>query len=199
MNELLGFFEKFGVLGVFLGMFLESMGIPGAGAALDIISGPLIHEGKYSPLLIISIAVSGLTLGSLASYLIGMHFSEKVLSYLQRKKRYEIYQKAEEIAKKYEKQGIFLAQLYGTTRTFVSYPAGILRINIADFLIFPFAGGLIYCLLITFFSSLIYGLVKHLYRIYLEHLHWQIVVGFLLTALFISVLVYIGFKNQAQK
>lgn len=162
-------FRNYGIFGVFLGMCLESMGIPGAGAALDILAGPLHHEEGYHALLITLVANSGLTVGSIISYLIGRRFSDWLYRFLEKHGRLAEFEKAKNFAEKHEKAGIFLAQLYGTTRTFISFPAGMMGLSFFRFAVFTFLGGLVYCLAITLASIYAYGYLKLLYLKYSEY------------------------------
>lgn len=177
IDLLVALFEKYGIFGIFLGMMLESMGVPGAGAALDLLAGPLHKESSYSIPAITLTATAGLTVGSAISYFIGRLISRNAISYLKKRNKEELITKLKSMAEKNLKIGIFLAQLYGTTRTFISFPAGILKLNFLSFIVFTALGGLVYCFLITLASTLAYSYMKEIYLTYSRFAHFQVAVG----------------------
>jgi membrane protein DedA with SNARE-associated domain len=187
--------KTYGIYGIFLGMALESMGVPGAGAVLDLLAGPLFKEYGYHPFFIILVANSGLTLGSAISYLVGKSFLNRVEGFLERRGRKEEYIKAREIANKYGNAGIFLSQLYGTTRTYISYPAGLLGLPFKEFLLFTFLGGAVYCSLITLLSIYAYAFLKELYRTYASSIWFPVILGFISFA----ILAFFAAKYTGKK
>ncbi|MCX7831428.1 MAG: DedA family protein [Actinobacteria bacterium] len=192
---------KFGLAGIFLGMCLESMGVPGAGAALDLLAGPLFHEGKASFVEIVLIANIGLTTGSILSYFIGRFFSDRLAKYIERKGKQESFNKAKQFAEKRGKIAILAAQLYGTTRTFISYPAGMLKMDFKNFVIGTFIGGLIYCTGISILSIFLYGQLKAFYEKYANFVSWQVLFGAVIFLVLVSILFnrsLKGIKNQAR-
>ena len=62
---------RYGVLGLAMGMFAESLGIPTASVVLELTAGPLIIAGKTTFIEAVIFATAGLTLGSVVSYYMG--------------------------------------------------------------------------------------------------------------------------------
>jgi membrane protein DedA with SNARE-associated domain len=137
--------EHYGYLTLFVGMFLESLGIPFMGLAAEVSTAYLITEGRMSIYLAILVAGVGNTLGSALSWWLGYKFGNWF-----RKRRKDNEKTKERDAKltgyikKYGAPTIFFAQLFGVTRTFISFPAGFLKMDFKKFIAYTLAGGLIY-------------------------------------------------------
>ncbi len=134
---------------------LESLGIPGATIILELGAGPLIVFKGVNFIFIFFISVIGLVTGSVISYVLGYYgrdIVDKLLTESAREKRQEARESVEKFFGKYGALAVFLAQLFGPTRTWGSYPAGYYRINFVKFLIFTLLGGSVYCLAVILLS-----------------------------------------------
>lgn len=149
LNVLTNYFiylgEQYGYLTLFVGMFLESVGVPFAGMAAEVSTAFLITEGKMN--LYIAVVIAGIanTLGSAVSWWLGYKFGKWFRK--RRKDNEKVRErdaKMERYIKKYGFATIFFAQLFGVTRTFISFPAGFLKMNFKKFILATLAGGLIY-------------------------------------------------------
>lgn len=149
---------KYGIMGIAAAMFAESAGVPFASAVVILTSGPLILRGTVSFWSIFLASTVGITLGSIFSYFLGLLGSlvgKKVKSNYGRQNYYNepIDESVElpnsRIIRLWERYGnfsIFMGQLWGFTRTFISFPAGAMRMNFYLFIIYTFLGGSIYSL-----------------------------------------------------
>ncbi len=149
---------KYGIMGIAAAMFAESAGVPFASAVVLLTSGPLILRGTVSFWSIFLASTVGITLGSIFSYFLGLLGSlvgNKVKSNYGRQNYYsEPVHKNTKLPKsrimqlwdRYGNFSIFMGQLWGFTRTFISYPAGAMRMNFYLFIIYTFLGGSIYSL-----------------------------------------------------
>ncbi len=157
---------RFGVVGLAFGMFAESLGVPGAAVVLPLSAGPLIVSGGTSFLVVLFFATLGLTLGSIVSYYMGYYgadLSKKVI-----KKKSERSNKGQSKAtvflKKYGDIGILFAQLFGPARTWISLPAGAMKLDIKKFILYTAIGGAIYCSAVIGLSLAIASVLKGLYH-----------------------------------
>lgn len=147
---------RFGALGIAVAMFAESAGIPFASAVVLLTAGTMILRGTLSFWSILLASTVGITLGSIFSYLLGMLGSiigkkVKTSFFHHQIERYDqsIDGSPSRIAKLWRKYGnfsIFMAQLWGVTRTFISYPAGAMHMNIYLFIVYTFLGGALFSL-----------------------------------------------------
>lgn len=159
----------------------ESLGIPGATIILELGAGPLIVFKGASFIFIFIISVVGLVVGSVISYALGYYGRDVVNRFLPesvREKRRETRESVESFLKKYGAAAVFLAQLFGPTRTWGSYPAGYYRINFFKFFIFTLLGGSVYCLaiiLLSIFYATTASLIAQSLSSYLKIPLWTVI------------------------
>ena len=136
---------RYGVIGLAAGAFLESFGIPTAAAVIEVTAGLLILSGRATFLEALIVSDSGLVLGSLAAYHIGRG-GASVFERWHRHPRDEAERRsrARQLIKRYGDKSIFFAQFFGPARTWISYPAGAMGMNVKKFTIYTALGGAIY-------------------------------------------------------
>jgi len=194
--------RQYGVYGLGIGTFLESLGIPAAGLVLQLASGSLIISGNATFVKALAISTIGLTLGSIVSYYIG-YFGVEVFHRLYPKKSEDKRSKLKNFLTRHGDLAIFLSQLFGPARTWISIPAGVMRLDIKRFIIFTFLGGLFYCTIAIVLSIYATRLVKANINELLDMISTPILIGFavgiLLTlALWRSILVKKGRTRQKE-
>lgn len=136
---------EYGVIGLGIGTFFESFGVPAAAAVLDLGAGPLIVSGRTNFLTALVVAVTGLTLGSLASYYVG-YAGAHVYGRWRPKEVDEMRKsRARDLLMRYGDIAILFAQFFGPARTWISIPAGAMKLDIKRFILFTVIGGTIYC------------------------------------------------------
>lgn len=137
--------------GVFFLMLLESCGIPMPSEVIMPFSGFLVATGKMSFWLVVFLGALGNLAGSLAAYWIGLKggrpLAEKYGKYIL------ISTHDLDIADKwFKKRGqltVFFGRLLPVVRTYISFPAGIAKMEIKKFSFYTFAGALPWCILFT--------------------------------------------------
>jgi len=178
--------ENYGLLGIGIGMFLESLGMPFGGLVVVAGAAPLVASGATTYPVIILVSAIGGTLGSLVSYFIGYLFGGAIRA-AKKGKLVAHEERLNEFLKKYGDRAIFFAQLFGTTRSFVSLPAGITRFNIFHFIFDTFLGTLVIVTATVAFSPFAYKVWAEMSLI----LGVPIWISIILSFLFISYLVYV--------
>lgn len=147
--------QSFGAPGIGIAMFFESVGIPFVGMPAQLSAGHFIRIGRVSLFSALVFMTLGNVLGSTVSYFLGYGLGD----YIRRVRNEKDLFKSEKMAlswlSKHGKITFFLFQLYGTTRTFGSFPAGLLRYNYKDFILATFLGGLVFSALALTASYLI--------------------------------------------
>lgn len=150
----------YGIWGVGLGMMIESLGVPVVSTVLELSSGALIINQGISPLLVIFIADLGIVIGSAISYFLGYYG----FPLIKKAEKRELYTKKElEVRENIQKHGlrvIFIAQLVGPMRTWISYPAGALKIDFKKFIFYTATGGLFYSTLVVGVSTGVVSFLK---------------------------------------
>jgi len=191
---------KYGTVGIFLGLMAESMGIPAASSVLDLTSGALIKQGQASFVEIVLISSMGVTVGSVISYFIGYIIGESLAErFFRRIKRIDSYERAKDFLKKRGETAIFLAQLFGTTRTWVSLPAGIFKMDLKKFTLYTFLGGATYCVLVTTVSYFLYEIIRRLYEQIIRLVHIHFWAGILISGLVVVGLIVARSLRQGNK
>jgi len=141
-----------GELGIVLLMAIESANIPLPSEAILPFAGYLVSKGAMNFHAACFAGAFGCVVGSIPSYYLGYFggrpFVEKYGKFfLISKKDLEI---ADKWSKKYGDWAFFICRMLPIVRTFISLPAGILKANFPKFVIFTFAGSLIWSYFLVF-------------------------------------------------
>jgi membrane protein DedA with SNARE-associated domain len=141
------FVESHGVLAVLILMTLESCGIPFPSEVVMPFGGALAASGHLSLGAVILAGAVGNLVGSLVAYLLAARFGEAVVlgpgrwiglsgSHLALAERW------------FARRGllaVFLGRLLPAVRTYISFPAGLARVDLARFSLLTFIGALPWC------------------------------------------------------
>ena len=133
---------SWGYLGVMMMMAIESANIPLPSEAIMPTAGLLVQQGKMNIHLAAFAGALGCLLGSIPSYFLGMlggrPFLEKYGRFLLlRKQDMEI---ADGWVNKYGDITFFVCRMLPVVRTFISFPAGVLKAHFGMFCLFTFIG-----------------------------------------------------------
>lgn len=142
--------EALGYPGVFILSALESTFLPIPSEATLIPAGYLIHQGVWNGPLVFFLAVTGTLAGSLANYGLAVWLGRRVLI------RYGRYffmdeSKLVKMEKYFQHHGpasIFLGRLVFGVRHFISFPAGLAKMDLKLFCLYTAAGGAIWTLIL---------------------------------------------------
>lgn len=148
LNSITQFFfslaQEHKYLSFFLGMAIESVGIPFGSMPALVTTSAFVTSGDLNIYWVIFVGALGNTLGSSISYFIGRFFGETIRKFKKSHKVFKSEEMLENFTKKYGTRTIFLAQLFGFTRVFISFPAGILKMNFRKFITSTFFGGALF-------------------------------------------------------
>jgi membrane protein DedA with SNARE-associated domain len=184
------FLETWGYLAVFVLSFISSMGLP-VGAEIAIIyggvlaSGQIQHEPHHLNLVVvIVVAVLAELLGSLAGYLIGRAggrpLVDRVGKYLLL--THSDLDRAEAWFDKHGEPLVLFGRFIPLLRSFVSFAAGLARMQIAKFIVFTVIGCAIWCTALTSLGYALGSSYQHVLKTFSF-------VGYLAAALFIIAVV----------
>ncbi|HLD21750.1 MAG TPA: DedA family protein [Patescibacteria group bacterium] len=140
-----------GYPGVFLLMLVESCGIPMPSEVIMPFSGFLVADGKMNFWVVSFLGAFGNLVGSLLAYWIGMKGGRPVI---EKYGKYFLISKHDlDIADRwFAKRGelmVFVGRLLPVIRTYISFPAGIAKMNVKTFSLYTFLGALPWCILFT--------------------------------------------------
>lgn len=195
VQQLASVTQNYGVFGLGIGMFLESLGIPFASALVALTAGTLIASGKASFWEALIISTAGLTLGSLVSYYIGFlggRVGRCFSLFSSRKPRGRF----SEQYLRYGEAVVIFAQLFGTTRTWVSLPAGAMKMKVQKFIAYTALGGVIYCALAIGFSVVLTGFLSRVSVILNSTLYFSLLITALVLIIAGSVYYFVVHRKN---
>lgn len=144
--------DMLGYVGTFFGMFLESVCIPIPSEIILPFGGYLSFTGRLNLLYVIIMGTLGGTAGSIFAYFIGEKGGRPLVKkYATKLKLSEA--KIEQSEKYFEKYGekiVFYSRLLPIIRTFISLPAGMSKMNFKKFVVYTFAGSLIWSIILVY-------------------------------------------------
>jgi len=141
----------FGYIGIFIMMFLESSFFPFPSEVVMIPAGYLIFTEQMSWTPALAAAIFGSLAGAMLNYYLAISLGRKLLV---RYGRYffmteEKMNKLESFFKKHGAISTFIGRLIPGIRQYISFPAGLARMKIAQFIFYTGAGAGIWVLVLT--------------------------------------------------
>ena len=140
-----------GYAGVIVMMAIESANIPLPSEAIMPTAGILVQQNKMNIHLAALAGALGCLLGSIPSYFLGLYGGRPFVKKYGR--WFLIKEKdlaaADRWVDKYGDWAFFLCRMLPVVRTFISFPAGVLKAHFLIFCLFTFLGSLIWCYFLT--------------------------------------------------
>lgn len=144
--------SKFGYTGILITMAIESACIPLPSEIIMPFSGYLVSTGQFSMLGVTMAGAIGNVLGSLMAYYVGVWggrpFVERYGPYFLVSHR--DLEMADRWFLKYGEAAVLISRMLPVVRTFISLPAGIVRMNVPKFVLFSFIGAVPWCYLLAY-------------------------------------------------
>ncbi len=194
---------RYGPFGIAAAMFAESAGLPFVSVIVLITAGTMILRGSVSFWTLLLASTIGITLGSIFSYVVGLLGSMAGTAFrsgiLHRHHHYnDDAEQPREGSKimsmigKYGNFSIFMAQLWGFTRTFGSFPAGAMHMNFFFFVGYTFLGGALFSFIYIGSSIVLTGTMSAAINIFIAALDispWLFILALAVLLLVIYFLV----------
>lgn len=166
---------KYGAWGVAAAMLIESAGVPFASTVVLLTAGGMILGGRAGFWLLLLASTAGIILGSMISYLIGYlggSIGRVVGNQVFNRRATEpgagrpsALARVYPFIEKYGTYSIFAGQLWGVTRTFISFPAGAMHMNLLVFIAYTALGGAAFSLWVIGWSVIFTSAAGLIYRI----------------------------------
>jgi membrane protein DedA with SNARE-associated domain len=190
-NFVIAVIEQFGYGGIFIGMTLESTGLPLPSEIIMGFAGYVVWGGRLTLLGITLAGTLGCLTGSLVAYGIGAYGGRPLL---ERYGKYVLIRKseldrAEQWFEKHGESAVFISRMLPIVRTFISYPAGIVRMDVKRFSVYTALGSLPFCFAFAYVSAALGP-------------HWEDIRGLLRyfnIAALVGVVVLIGYLMTAER
>lgn len=137
------YFSKYGLIFLFVIIFLEHLNCPGIPATLVMPTiGAIVAKNNNSIILTIMISIAAAVFGSITFYIIGYYVGEPILTWFKSKfpKTERYTKKIFYFSDKYGNKAIFICRLIPVVRTLISLVSGVLRLDFAGFVIYSTCG-----------------------------------------------------------
>lgn len=175
-NWIMGVISSLGYGGVILLMAIESANIPLPSEVIMPFSGFLVAKGEFNLYLVALAGAIGCVVGSIFSYWLGAWGGRPLI---EKYGKYILISHHDlDLADRwFQKHGeitVFLGRLLPVIRTFISFPAGISRMNFGRFVLYSFLGSLPWTLFLAF-VGLKLGENWEKLRVYFRRFDWIII------------------------
>lgn len=153
-NLAINLVEQYGYSMLFVLMTLESSSIPVPSEVVMTLAGALASKGMLDFWIAYVVTLSGSTLGMLIDYYIGFFIGKDVLY-----KHMKIFRIKKKTFEKFDGwfernavSAIFLSRLLPVVRTWMSFPAGFVKMPMKKFLFYSISGSAIWDLVLMIFG-----------------------------------------------
>ncbi len=181
---------RIGYLGIFILMFLESSFFPFPSEVVMIPAGYLAYKGEINLSFAILVGVLGSIGGAWFNYIIAKKFGREILLKLVSRKKLE---KVELFFEKHGSISTFDGRLIPIVRQYISFPAGLAKMNAVKFTFYTALGSIIWTTILVFLGYYL-GQNETLIHNYLRQLTFLIILG-----VFILTLIYIFYKKRKKE
>ena len=139
--------SSLGYWGVAICMAIESCNIPLPSEIIQPFGGFLVYTGRFTFINVVLAGTIGGTVGSLLSYYLGAYaIDSRILFWVPTSKKRLLIDWFD----RHGEGTVFFGRLLPGIRTFISLPAGAARMNIPRFIVYTFAGSLIWSIFLTY-------------------------------------------------
>ena len=150
-EALTNFVAAYGLLAVFVLMLVESCGVPFPSEVTMPVAGLLAATGHLNLVAVIFVGAFANLVGSVIAYWLAARFGEPLLlgpgRYVGiRRHHLEI---ADGWFHRWGLPAVFFGRMLPVVRTYISFPAGLARVNLPRFSILTFVGALPWCAALT--------------------------------------------------
>jgi len=196
-DPIIALVSQWGYPGIFFLMFLESSFFPFPSEAVMIPAGILAAKGEMNVYLVIAFGIFGSIAGAWFNYMLALKFGRSFLLKAPIIKFFVTEEKLHRVEVFFEKHGpisTFIGRLIPLVRQYISFPAGLAKMDPLKFTIYTAAGAGIWMVILTMLGYLI-GDNQELIEQYLS----QIIKGLLLLMI-AGVIVYIfyAWRNKSK-
>ena len=184
---ILNFVQTFGYTGIFIMTFIESTFIPIPSEFTLIPAGILIAKGELHLAPVLIFGLTGTLLGSFVNYFIAYYFGRKLfINY----GKYFFLKPGQLLSLElfFNKYGVistFFGRMLPGIKHFISFPAGLARMNLKLFTLYTLLGSFIWILFLLYLGHII-NANEELISIYIRRFN----IAILFIVIFISILMY---------
>lgn len=186
--------DKYGLLGIFILMTLESASIPFPSFITMPFAGFLASTGYWPLSIIILIGILGNTVGGILAYWFGYKKGETwIRAFIRKFGKFiflseEKFNKGIELFNKFDKKIVFASRIIPIVRAFTSLPAGVAKVNFPSFVVLSILGNVIYVALLGYLGFILgenWSLIAPIFK----------QLQYVILGLILLVIVYFIFKK----
>src|ERR1700688_3084046 len=146
MQEIVRLTDQYGLLLVFLGVLLESLGVPLPSMPLLIVAGAFAMTGSLSAIEVFALAMLACLIGDFIWYLAGRHYGHKVMKQLCRISISpdSCVRQTESLYERWGERMLLVAKFVPGLSTIAPPLAGAMRLGTVRFLAFCASGAAIW-------------------------------------------------------
>jgi membrane protein DedA with SNARE-associated domain len=188
---ILNFVQTFGYTGIFIMTFIESTFIPIPSEFTLIPAGILIAKGELHLTPVLISGLTGTLLGSFVNYFIAYYFGRKLfINY----GKYFFLKPGQLLSLElfFNKYGVistFFGRMLPGIKHFISFPAGLARMNLKLFTLYTLLGSFIWLSFLLYLGHII-NANEELISIYIRRFN----IAIIFIVIFITILIYITKK-----
>jgi membrane protein DedA with SNARE-associated domain len=185
VNFLVSTIGSLGYFGIFALMFLESSFFPFPSEVVMIPAGYLAFKGDMNLTLVILSGVAGSLAGAWLNYILALKFGRKFILKIISNEKIDLL---ENFFKKHGHISTFTGRLIPGIRQYISFPAGLAKMNGIEFSIYTTLGAAIWATILTLLGYFI-GANQELVTTYLKQIT-------IVTLILLSILVFWYYKRS---
>ncbi len=195
IDSIVGIVSAWGYIGIFVMMFLESSFFPFPSEVVMIPAGYLAFQGELNVFLVILMGILGSLGGAWLNYFLALKLGRSVLLKTPIVRNFVTQEKMKKVEDFFAKHGpisTFNGRLVPVVRQYISFPAGLAKMNPLKFTFYTSAGAGIWVTILTLLGYFL-GSNQELIEEYLG----QITIG-TLVLIVISSIVYILYVKRGK-
>ncbi len=195
LYKMIDIVEALGYLGIFIMTLVEGTFVPIPSEVTMIPAGYLVATGEFKLWLVLLCGILGTLSGALLNYFIAYYYGRQIV---MKYGKYFLFtpEKLQYIEKFFQVHGpisTFIGRIVPGLKHFISFPAGLAKMNIRLFCLYTGIGGGLWVSILVFLGYFI-GKNQDEINIYMSKINYAVVIGALLIiALYILRLKY---KNK---
>lgn len=178
VNFIVDLVGNLGYIGIFLMMFLESSFFPFPSEVVMVPAGYLAYKGEMNIFIAIFVGIAGSLAGALFNYFLAIKYGRGFL--IKYGKYFFISEntilKVEDFFKEHGHISTFSGRLIPAVRQYISFPAGLAKMNLFTFCIYTSLGAGIWVIILTILGYFIGG-NEALIKEYLRYIIVAILIG----------------------
>lgn len=193
LSFIVDFVENLGYLGIFIMTFIEGTFVPIPSEFTIIPAGYLVAKGQFQMHIVLFCSILGTLCGALSNYFIAYHYGR---IFVQKFGKYIFFgeDKLKYMENYFYKHGtisVFIGRMLPGLKHFISFPAGLAKMNVKLFCIYSSLGATSWVLILFFLGYFIGNNDLELKK-YITHINYILLI---LLSLLVTIYV-IKYKNK---